>query len=459
MGAALGRLSAVPPTIMWFRRDLRLADNPALCAALAEAGGADTYPVFVLDPALLGPAGAARKAFLRGCLDALDDSLDGRLTIAAGDPADVIPRLARKVEADAVVMAADFGPYGQRRDHGVAEALQADGRSLVPCATPYAVEPGTVQTKSGEPYKVYSPYYRAWRAQGWPAPIAVPPLDRVAGPIGRKAARPRDRAPAELPRAGEAAANQRLLTFLRYADRYGDERDHPAIDGTSRLSPYLKYGCIHPRQVLDRLGRSKGEDVLRREIAWREFYADVLFHRPESAYRSLQPAMAAFEVDEGAEADRRFAAWADGRTGYPIVDAGMRQLRAQAWMHNRVRMIVASFLVKDLHIDWRRGARHFMQLLVDGDLANNQHGWQWVAGTGTDPAPFFRIYNPVRQGEQFDPDGDYVRRFVPELAGVAGGAVHQPWKLDGGPPPGYPDRIVDHAAERQVALARYAGTR
>lgn len=340
----------MPPVIVWLRRDLRLADNPALCAALAEADGANTYPVFVLDPALLGPAGAARKAFLRGCLDTLDDSLDGRLTIAAGDPADVIPRLAKKVEAEAVVVAADFGPYGQRRDQAVTEALKADGRLLVPCGTPYAVEPGTVQTKSGEPYKVYSPYYRAWRARGWPAPIAAPRLGAVAGPIGRKAARPKDTVPAELPQPGEAAAKQRLDAFLRHADRYGDERDRPAIDGTSRLSPYLKYGCIHPRQVLDRLGRSKGEDVFRREIAWREFYVDVLFHRPESAYRSLQPAMAAFEVDEGAEADRRFTAWAEGRTGYP-------------------------------------------------------------------------------------------------------------WKLDGGPPQGYPDRIVDHAAERKVALARYNATR
>src|SRR5581483_8710590 len=171
-----------------------------------------------------------------------------------------------------------------------------------------------------------------------------------------------------------------------------------------------------------------------RELAWREFYADVLFHRPDSARRSLQPAMAAMEVDEGPEADRRFAAWAEGRTGYPIVDAGMRQLSAEAWMHNRVRMIVASFLVKDLHLDWSRGARHFMRLLVDGDLASNQHGWQWVAGTGTDPAPYFRVFNPVLQGEKFDPDGDYVRRWVPELAAVGGGAVHRPWTLPGGPP-------------------------
>lgn len=449
----------MPPTIMWFRRDLRLADNPALCAAVAEADGADTHAVFVLDPRLLTPAGTARTAFLTGCLDALDDTLDGRLTVVAGDPVEEISRLAKRVKAETVVATADFGPYGRQRDEAVAGALAGDGRCLVPCGTPYAVPPGTVRTKNGEPYKVYSPFYRAWRAEDRPTPFAAPRLDSLAGPVRRKAARPKDRPPADLPTAGEAAATKRLQAFLRHAGRYGDERDLPGGDGTSRLSPYLKYGCIHPRQVLDGLGRTRGEEVFRREIAWREFYADVLFHRPESAYESLQPAMKAFEVDEGVEADRRFAAWADGRTGYPIVDAGMRQLKAQAWMHNRVRMIVASFLVKDLHVDWRRGARHFMRHLVDGDLASNQHGWQWVAGTGTDPAPFFRIYNPVRQAERFDPDGDYVRRFVPELAGVPGKAVHQPWTLDGGPPKGYPDRIVDHDAERKVALARYAEIR
>jgi deoxyribodipyrimidine photo-lyase len=449
----------MPPTIMWFRRDLRLADNPALCAAIAEAGGAGTYPVFVLDPRLLRPAGAARTQFLAGCVDALDDALGGRLTVVAGDPVAVIPRLARRVKADAVAVTADFGPYGRERDRVVEAALAGDGRRLVRCGTPYAVAPGTVRSRGGGPYRVYSPFYRAWRDQDRPGPIARPPLGTLQGPVGRRAAQPKAKAPADLPPPGEAAAKKRLAAFLRHADRYADERDLPGCDGTSRLSPYLKFGCVHPRQVLDVLGRTKGEETFRQEIAWREFYADVVFHRPESTTESLQPAMRAFEVDEGKEADRRFAAWAEGRTGYPIVDAGMRQLRAQAWMHNRVRMIVASFLVKDLHVDWRRGARHFMRFLVDGDLASNQHGWQWVAGTGTDPAPFFRIYNPVRQGEKFDPDGDYVRRFVPELAGIAGKAVHQPWTLDGGQPSGYPERIVDHDAERKVALARYAALR
>ncbi|HVW34994.1 MAG TPA: deoxyribodipyrimidine photo-lyase [Acidimicrobiia bacterium] len=421
-----------------------------------ESGGDDVHPVFVLDPRLLGPAGGPRTAFLTGCLEALDRSMDGRLTILAGDPADQISRLADKVGAGAVVAAADFGPYGTERDEATGQALQAAGRRFIRCESPYAVMPGTVVNRSGAPYQVYSGFYRAWRAAGWPKPVGAPRLDRLAGPVGRQAALPRPAlGEARLPAPGEAAATRRLAAFLRHVDRYADERDRPAIDGTSRLSAALRWGCLHPRQVLDRLGRSQGAETFRREIAWREFYADVLFHRPETARRSFQPAMARLEVDTGRRTAARFDAWVAGRTGYPIVDAGMRQLRAEAWMHNRIRMIVASFLVKDLHLDWTRGARHFMRFLVDGDLASNQHGWQWVAGTGTDPSPFFRIFNPTAQGEKFDPDGDYVRRYVPELAGVPGKSVHRPWDLPGGPPNGYPGPIVDHAAERREALDRY----
>ena len=205
---------------------------------------------------------------------------------------------------------------------------------------------------------------------------------------------------------------------------------------------------MHPRTLLADLGDGGGAETFRKELAWREFYADVLWHEPRSARTCLNASFAGLEVDTGRAADGHFAAWAEGRTGYPIVDAGMRQLRAEAWVHNRVRMIVASFLVKDLHVDWQRGAREFLRHLVDGDLASNNAGWQWVAGCGTDAAPFYRIFNPVTQGRKFDPDGDYVRRYVPELRPVPGGAVHEPWELPGGPPAGYPDRLVDHAAER-----------
>ena len=264
---------------------------------------------------------------------------------------------------------------------------------------------------------------------------------------------------ASLPEPGEAAAQRAARRFWdTHLDRYDEQRNDPGADATSRLSPYLKWGCLHPRQLLSKLGTTAAERTFRTELCWREFYADVLHHRPETARRAFAPRMAGIEVD-GRGTSPRFDAWRDGRTGYPIVDAGMRQLVAEGWMHNRVRMLVASFLVKDLHLDWTRGARHFMEHLVDGDLASNQHGWQWVAGTGTDAAPYFRIFNPVTQGERFDPRGTYVRRWVPELATVTDRFVHHPWDDPDGPPAGYPAPMLDHAEEREEALRRYAVVR
>jgi deoxyribodipyrimidine photo-lyase len=435
--------------VLWFRRDLRLADHAALVVA---AGAGPVVPLFVLDPALLGPAGAPRTAFLYRCLRALDESIGGRLVVRTGDPVDVVPALAAEADAGTVFVSADFGPYGRRRDQEVSGALKAEGRRLTGVGSPYAVDPGRVMKQDGTPFKVFSPFYRAWRAHGWPAPADRPETEWI-GAIRSDAVPDDPPVTAALPPAGEAAALARLDAFA--LDAYADQRDCPAADATTRLSPYLKYGCIHPRTVLARLGRSRGHEKLRSELAWREFYADVLWHHPESVRQALQPAMAQMPLDTGETADERFRAWTEGRTGYPMVDAGMRQLQGEAWIHNRVRMVVASFLVKDLHIDWTRGARWFMERLVDGDLASNSHGWQWVAGTGTDPAPYFRIFNPVTQGKEHDPAGDYVRRWVPELAGVAGAAVHEPWKLPGGVPAGYPERIVDHAAERAEALSRY----
>ena len=257
------------------------------------------------------------------------------------------------------------------------------------------------------------------------------------------------------------AALDRWHSFLSGGalDRYAEQRDRPDLAGTSGLGAALRWGEVHPRTLLADLGDCAGHEVFRRELAWREFYADVLHHQPGSARCSLRTELADIEVDQGPAADERFDAWAEGRTGFPFVDAGMRQLRAEGWMHNRVRMVTASFLVKDLHVDWTRGARHFMHWLRDGDLASNQHGWQWVAGTGTDAAPYFRVFNPVAQGLRYDPDGDYVRRYVPELAAVSGATAHEPWTLPGGPPDDYPDRIVDHATERDSALARYSAVR
>lgn len=444
--------------IVWFRRDLRLGDNPALVAA-AAAGR--VVPLFVHDPTLSGPSGANRVAYLHATLEALDASLGGRLVERHGDPAAMVAQLCEEIEAEVVFAAEDFGPVGRRRDAAVAARLAAGGRRLELVGSPYAVAPGSVSTQGGTPFKVFTPFSRAWRAHGWDRPLPVPSdlrlLDGIEG--GRPGAPPPE-ATDGLPPVGEDAAHEAADRFLdHHVEGYRDDRNRPDLDVTSRLSVHLKYGTIHPRQLLDRLSDHDGPATFANELAWREFYADVLFHWPRSVRHNFNEALDGLRWDTGADADRRFEAWCAGRTGYPIVDAGMRQLLAEGWMHNRVRMIVASFLVKDLHLDWRRGAAWFMRHLYDGDLASNTHGWQWTAGTGTDAAPFFRVFNPTAQGVRFDPDGDYVRRHVPELRGVAGAAVHEPWKVAGdlfsGGAADYPAPIVDHAAERDEALARY----
>jgi deoxyribodipyrimidine photo-lyase len=439
-------------TVMWFRRDLRLADNPALLDACAAD---EVLPLFVLDPALWRPAGAPRRAYLGRSLRALSESLDGRLTVRRGDPVREVVRAAREVGATRVHVAEDFGPYGRRRDDEVEKALLGDGVDLVRTGSPYAVSPGRVHTGSGTRYQVFTPFSRAWLDHGWRQPVDPPTGSRWLELDGVAIPEPELPDGLELPAAGEQAARDRWQAFLD-ADvaGYDDARDRPDLDASSRMSVHLKWGEIHPRTMLADLGhrRSKGAATYRSELAWREFYADVLLRRPESARQYLRPEFAHMAYDEPG---RRLDAWRDGRTGYPIVDAGMRQLRATGWMHNRVRMVVASFLVKDLHIEWQHGARHFMRWLVDGDLASNQHNWQWAAGSGTDAAPYFRIFNPVTQGTKFDPDGDYVRRWVPELRNRHGRHLHRPWEDPEGLPDGYPGPIVDHAEERREALARY----
>ena len=450
-------------TVVWFRRDLRVADQPTFLSAADAADRA--LALFVLDPALLTPSGAARRNFLYGCLRELDEALRGRLLVVHGDPADVVPRVANAVAASTVHVAADYGPYGRERDGNVQKALVDVDAELVRVGSPYAVAPDRVRNGSGDPFKVFTPFSRAWADHGWRAPAdtdvsTVSWMDPSGKDGGPRAVRIPDDEPceAELPEPGERAALERWKDFLDTGiEGYGAARDFPAKTGTSGMSPYLKYGCIHPRTVLADVARrrSASAGTYRTEIAWREFYADVLFQRPDSARENYDRKFDALPSEYGPDAEKAFATWQEGRTGFPIVDAGMRQLRAQAWMHNRLRMIVASFLTKDLHLPWWWGARHFMRLLVDGDLASNQHGWQWTAGSGTDASPYFRIFNPITQGERFDPDGEYVRRWVPELAGVAGKAVHQPWKLPGGIPEGYPEPMLDHKAERRESLARY----
>ncbi len=444
--------------VMWFRRDLRLSDNPALVEAARKYHR--VVPLFVDDHHLREPAGANRRWFLAGCLAELHDRTDGALVVRKDAPERAVRAVARQAGADAVYVTDDSGPYGSARDRAVADALSQDGVELRPVGTPYAVAPGSIFTGSDTPYQVFTPFSRAWRSHGWDDPVDAPHGVRWVDDVRSDGLPEALRTKADLPAPGEEAGKRRLTAFLDgTVDDYATDRDRPVKDGTSRLSPYLKLGCIHPRQVLARRGRGKGPEAFATELAWRDFYADVLLHNPESARQSLDPKMADIELDEGDEADERFAAWCEGRTGFPIVDAGMRQLRAMGWMHNRLRMIVGSFLVKDLHIDWTRGARHFMDHLVDGDLASNQHGWQWVAGTGTDAAPYFRVFNPTSQSQRFDPDGAYIRRWVPELAEVEGKAVHQPAEaaddLFGGAGRDYPSPLVDHKAEREEALRRW----
>jgi deoxyribodipyrimidine photo-lyase len=434
-----------PPVILWFRRDLRVTDHPALLAAADEAralGGA-VLPLFVVDDGLMRSGGPNRRAYLVRTLAALDRSVGGALTLRRGRPEAVVAAVAAEAGSPVVFASGDCAPYGRRRDARVAEALAASGRPLRLVGSPYAVAPGRVLSGGGTPYRVFTPFRRAWAAHGWSAPSGAPvgtawhrgPSDVTLDDLDPDPST----VSARLPEAGEAAAGQLLDAFLDGpVTHYGEDRDRPDRPGTSRLSPHLRFGTVHPRQVLDRIPPGAPGDAFRSELAWREFYADVLWHRPDSAWEPLVPAGRALRWDTGPEADDRFGAWAAGRTGFPMVDAGMRQLRAEGWMHNRLRMLTASFLVKDLHIDWRRGAAWFLDQLIDGDLASNNHGWQWVAGTGTDAAPFHRVFSPDRQAGRFDPDGAYVARYVPEHG-----------------TPDYPAPVVDHAVERREALARW----
>ncbi|MFZ4717809.1 MAG: cryptochrome/photolyase family protein [Ilumatobacteraceae bacterium] len=436
--------------VMWFRRDLRLSDLPALAAA-AE-GGNDVVPLFVVDPAF-DRAGAPRRAFMADALRALDASMGGALVCRHGDPRSVVPTLVAEVDATAVFVTRDFGPYGRTRDAAVGAALREAGVAFRGVGSNHAVAPGEVNKPDGTAYRVFTPFSKAWRGIGWAAPTGVPDATWRGAPSVPSDGLPHSPAvDAVLPPAGEVAAHERWAEFLPALDRYDTDRNLPAVDGTSRLSAALRWGTVHPRQLLADLGPERDHAVFASELGWRDFYADVLFRRPETAWENLEPKLTAMPIDRDADARLRFERWAAGQTGYPIVDAGMRQLLATGWMHNRVRMIVASFLVKDLHLPWQWGAAHFMRHLVDGDLASNQHGWQWTAGTGTDAAPYFRVFNPTSQGEKFDPAGEYVRRWVPELASLPGVAVHQPGLQR---PTFYPAPMVDHAVEREEALRRY----
>ncbi len=479
-----------PFTLFWFRQDLRLADNPGLTAA-AEGGGT-VVPVYILDDQEEAPwrPGGAGRWWLHGSLQALDDdlrSLGSRLILRRGPAAETLAAMVAETGAAAVHWNRLYEPHAIARDTALKQRLCAAGIDVASHNGSLLREPWTLRTQSGGPFKVYTPFWKRYWAQrnAVPAPLSRP------GSLPRPDTWPRSDRLAEwrlrpirpdwagglratwIP--GETGARQRLDAFLGSAlGRYGDGRDRPGTDGTSRLSPHLHWGEISPRQVWaavqDRLqaggldGCEAHAETFLKEIVWREFSYNLLYHFPSLPDAPLDDRFAAFPWRD-TDRDADLGAWQHGRTGYPIVDAGMRQLWHIGWMHNRVRMIVASFLIKHLLLPWQLGEAWFWDTLVDADLASNAASWQWVAGCGADAAPYFRIFNPTLQGEKFDPDGTYVRRWVPELAKLPAKYIHKPWEapartladaaIDLGRT--YPRPIVDHRAARHRALAAYEG--
>jgi deoxyribodipyrimidine photo-lyase len=431
-----------------FTRDLRVQDNEALGSA-AENEIAFAYCL----PADFAQLLPIRSNSLVASLSALQLDLPVPLAVFK-DIQELVAALVA-AEVKAVYVTRNFDTRSMLWQSQLAEALFGAGIALKLIGSNYAVEPGTVRKDDGNPLRVYTPFFRRWSQLPVAAPFKVD-LSTVkswqlnGGPIPEVS----EPAPIQI-RAGERYALRTLERFLvGRAASYDELRDRSDLGGTSHLSHALAHGEIHPRTILSRLGSSAGEEVFRKEIAWREFYADVLFHNPHTIDDYFDVKYAKLRYDDPAQKPELLQAWKEGRTGFPMVDAAMRQLKTTGWMHNRARMIVASFLVKDLHFEWQVGARHFEEHLTDFDPASNSHGWQWTAGCGTDASPFFRVFNPITQGEKFDPRGDYVRRYIPELAHIPGKAAHQPWLLVDGLANGYPAPIVDHAAERLEALAR-----
>ncbi|HEX8483391.1 MAG TPA: deoxyribodipyrimidine photo-lyase [Allosphingosinicella sp.] len=448
------------PSIVWLRQDLRLHDQPALAAAASQG---PVIPAYILDDATPGRwrIGGAQRWWLHHSLESLDDSLrrlGSRLILRRGGAEAELQRLAAETGARRIHATRHYEPWWREAERQVGGSLELTlhaGSVLAP--------PEDVRTGTGTPYKIYTPYWRALQER-------LPPPQPAAAPEGLQ---PPERWPPsdDLPswgllptrpnwasgfggewRPGEAAALERLCGFAGRAGNYGGERDRPGSEGTSRFSPHLHFGELSPRLIWDRLPREAGEKF-RKELAWRDFSHNVMLAQPEVGEKAGRPAFEHFPWRTGARADADFEAWSRGRTGYPIVDAGMRQLWATGWMHNRVRMIAASFLVKHLVVDWRRGAEWFWDTLVDADYGNNSQNWQWIAGTGVDSQPFNRIMAPIVQSEKFGA-GDYIRRWVPELRGLSDGLIHEPGDAR---PPGYPEAIIGHRAARERALAALGG--
>ncbi len=437
-------------SVVWFRRDLRLTDNPAWTAASRSES---VCALFVVDPRLFAAVTERRRRVLMEGLADLDRSLaalGGRLRVEQGLPEEVVPAVAAQVGAGEIHHNMDVTPFATSRDEAVAGAVD-----LIGWNGSYVHQPGSILTNSGAPYRVFTPFYKAWNAK----PARVEPAPGTPQVLDRPGDFVLDSVSTEY---GEDAALKRLDRFVNVVNRYQEIRDRPDLDLTSRLSIDLKYGFLSPRLVIETVGdRDDGARAFIRQIAWRDFWAQMLFANPETVGKPLRPRYGEIKWRNNPE---ELTAWKEGRTGFPLVDAGMRQLAAEGWMNNRVRMVVASFLVKDLLVDWRIGERYFRRHLLDGDVAQNVGNWQWVAGTGADAAPYFRVFNPVLQSKRFDPDGDYIRRWLPELQALPKEWIHAPWEA----PPfdlsssgvylgeNYPAPIVDHAMARQRALDVYA---
>ena len=435
--------------IIWFRRDLRIGDHPALLEAIKNSD--EIVPLFILDKKQIAEAGAKLLAYMGQSLRALDESLGNKLHIIEGDQVEVLKDLIARYNVKEVHISDEYEGYGAARDARV----EAAGIPLVRTGSPYAVKPGrVVKPSDATPYRVYTPFYRAWRTHGYRGPVAAPKEIKAPTPPAEYRNFPDFPFPngVHVIEAGEAAALRRFKEFKKKGlDSYDENRNFASIDGTSKMSTYLKFGEIHPRTLLDGLDETKAQDTFRKEIAWREFYADVLFNNPDTDTEYYAPRFKEMRYDKPG---KQFQAWCEGKTGYPFVDAAMRQLLVEGWMHNRTRMVVASFLVKDLHLEWQLGERFFAQHLVDYDVASNAHGWQWTAGTGTDASPYYRVFNPIEQGRRFDENGDYIRKYVPELAHLSAAEIHEPWLFLDGYSHDYPERIVDHAVERIESLER-----
>ncbi|MBX3062951.1 MAG: deoxyribodipyrimidine photo-lyase [Anaerolineae bacterium] len=473
--------------IWWLRRDFRLHDNSALTAALHD--GEAVIPLFVLDNQLLRSERTQgyRLAWLLDALREMKAALrehGADLLIRRGDALTELLRVAREADADALYFNRDYSPYAEKRDQSVITALAENGITAKTFKDAVIHEADEVHSAAGKQYEVYTPYRRAWSLLPKPDPLPTPTPEMLRQlttadlsnlPIPTTHELGVRAAPAPICEAGEKKALRRLDYFVEgLIGAYSETRDLPAHDGTSILSPYLRWGMISPRtcyqSAMEALAATNKQEqrnsinVWIGELIWREFNYQILMTTPRIVNQSFR------ELYDGIEWQSdpaQLEAWQQGRTGYPIVDAAMRQLNATGWMHNRTRMIVASFLCKDLLIDWREGERYFMQRLLDGDVANNVGNWQWVAGTGTDAAPYFRIFNPTTQGQKFDPKGEYIRRWLPELRDVPDKFVHAPEKLSAveqqtyGCVIGqdYPAPIVDHAVQRELALQMYGQAR